>query len=126
MFSEIRRHTVCLKASLQTWIIPAGAPRLLSVDHHLSFIARSFLEQLGAQGTILLLGAAEAAWTRGLVERHASCVGALEEKTVQDGAPDDMRAQSVLDKATGAKNIMSRTRGYKYPAQCVGDAATSS
>ena len=104
---------------MQAWITSAGAPRLLSVDPHLSFLARSFLEQLCAQGTIVLVGAAEAAWTRGLVERHASCVGALAEKTVQDGAPDDMCAQSVLDKATGAKNIMSRTRGYNYPAQWV-------
>ena len=35
-----------------------------------SHLARQFIEQLGAQGTTVLVGAAEASWTRGLVERH--------------------------------------------------------
>ena len=34
------------------------------------------------------------------------------EKMVHDGVPDDMSAQSLFDKATPAKNMMSRIRGY--------------
>ena len=40
------------------------------------------------------------------------------EKMVHDGVPDDMSAQSLFDKATSAKNMMSRIRGYS-PSQWV-------
>ena len=43
-------------------------------------------EQLGAQGTTVLVGAAEASWTRGLVERHGAYVRSMVEKMVHDGA----------------------------------------
>ena len=81
-------------------------------------LARQFIEQLGAQGTTVLVGAAEASWTRGLVERHGAYVRSMVEKMVHDGVPDDMSAQSLFDKATSAKNMMSRIRGYS-PSQWV-------
>ena len=40
------------------------------------------------------------------------------EKMVHDGVPDDMSAQSLFDRATSAKNMMSRIRGYS-PSQWV-------
>ena len=64
-------------------------------DH---ILARQFIEQLGAQGTTVLVGAAEASWTRGLVERHGAYVRSMVEKMVHDGVPDDMSAQSLFDK----------------------------
>ena len=64
------------------------------------------------------MGAAEASWTRGLVERHGAYVRSMVEKMVHDGVPDDMSAQSLFDKATSAKNMMSRIRGYS-PSQWV-------
>ena len=88
------------------------------VDPHRSHLARQFIEQLGAQGTTVLVGAVEASWTRGLVERHGAYVRSMVEKMVHDGVPDDMSAQSLFDKATSAKNMMSRTRGYS-PSQWV-------
>ena len=75
-------------------------------------LARQYIEQLGAQGTTVLVGAAEASWTRGLVERHEAYVRSMVEKMVHDGVPYDMSAQSLFDKATSAKNMMSRIRGY--------------
>ena len=73
------------------------------------------------------VGAAEASWTRGLAGRHGSYVRTMAEKMVQDGMPDDTSAWSVLDKAAGAKNIMSGIRGCS-PAEWVwaSDTATSS
>ena len=58
------------EAIMNAWVIWAGAPRFLLVDPHRSHLARQFIEQLGAQGTTVLVGAAEASWTRRLVERH--------------------------------------------------------
>ena len=55
---------------------------------------------------------------RGLVERHGACVRSIVEKMVHDGVPNDMSAQSLFDKATSAKNMMRRIRGYP-PSQCV-------
>ena len=81
------------------------------VDPHRSHLARQFIEQLGAQGTTLLVGAAKASWTRGLVERHGEYVRSMVEKMVHDGVPDDMSAQSLCNKATSAKNMVSRIRG---------------
>ena len=81
-------------------------------------MARQFIEQLGAQGTTVLVGAAEASWTRGLVERHGAYVRATVEDTVHDGVPHDISVQSLFDKATSAKNMMSRIRGYS-PSQWV-------
>ena len=59
---------------MNAWVKWAGAPRFLLVDSHRSHLARQFIEQLGAQGTTVLVGAAEASWTRGLVERHGAYV----------------------------------------------------
>ena len=64
------------------------------------------------------MGAAEASATRGLVERHGAYVRSMVEKMVHDEMPDDMSAQSLFDKATSAKNMMSRIRGYS-PSQWV-------
>ena len=64
------------------------------------------------------MGAAEASWTRGLVERHGAYVRSMVERMVHDGVPHDMSVQSLFDKATSAKNIMSRIRGYS-PSQWV-------
>ena len=44
----------------------------------------------------MLLGAADASWTRGLVERRGSYVRATAEKMVQDGVPDDISAESFF------------------------------
>ena len=104
------------EAIMNAWVKWAGAPRFLLVDPHRSHLARLFIEQLGAQGTTVLVGAAEASWTRGLVERHGAYVRSMVEKMVHDGVPDDMSAQSLFDKATSAKNMMIRIRGYS-PSQ---------
>ena len=106
------------EAIMNAWVKWAGAPRFLLVDPHRSHLAPQFIEQLGAQGTTVLVGAAEASWTRGLVERHGAYVRSMVEKMVHDGVPDDMSAQSLFDKATSAKNMMSRIRGYS-PSQWV-------
>ena len=106
------------EAIMNAWVKWAGAPRFLLVDPHRSHLARQFIEQLGAQGTTVLVGAAEASWTRGLVERHGAYVRSMVEKMVHDGVPDDMSVQSLFDKATSAKNMMSRIRGYS-PSQWV-------
>ena len=106
------------EAIMNAWVKWAGAPRFLLIDPHRSHLARQFIEQLGAQGTTVLVGAAEASWTRGLVERHGAYVRSMVEKMVHDGVPDDMSAQSLFDKATSAKNMMSRIRGYS-PSQWV-------
>ena len=58
------------------------------------------------------MGAAEASWTRGLVERHGAYVRSMVEKMVHDGVPGDMSVQPLFDKATSAKNMMSRIEGY--------------
>ena len=100
------------EAIMNAWVKWAGAPRFLLVDPHRSHLARQFIEQLGAQGTTVLVGAAEASWTRGLMERHGAYVRSMVEKIVHDGVPDDMSAQSLFDKVTSAKNMMSRIRGY--------------
>ena len=68
------------------------------VDPHRSHLARQFFEQLGAQGTTVLVEAAEASWTRGLVQRHGAYVRSMVDKRVHDGVPDDMSAQSLFDK----------------------------
>ena len=106
------------EAIMTAWVKWAGAPRFLLVDPHRSHLARQFIEQLGAQGTTVLVGAAEASWTRGLVERHGTYVRSMVRKMVHDGVPDDMSAQSLFDRATSAKNMMSRIRGYS-PSQWV-------
>ena len=48
------------EAIVTAWVKWAGAPRFLLVDPHRSHLARQFIEQLGAQGTTVLVGAAEA------------------------------------------------------------------
>ena len=58
------------------------------------------------------MGAAEASWIRGLVQRHGAYVRSMVEKMVHDGVPGNMSVQSLFDKATSAKNMMCRIRGY--------------
>ena len=41
------------------------------------------------------MGAAEASWTRVLVERHGAYVRPMVEKMVHDGVPDDMSAHDI-------------------------------
>ena len=106
------------EAIMTAWVKWAGYPRFLLVDPHRSHLTRQFIEQLGAQGTTVLVGAAEASWTRGLVERHGAYVRSMVKKMVHDGVPDDMSAQSLFDKVTSTKNMMSRIRGYS-PSQWV-------
>ena len=106
------------EAIMNAWVKWAGAHRFLFVDPHRSHLARQFIEQLGAQGTTVIVGAAEASWTRGLEERHGAYVRSMVEKMVHDGVPDDTSAQSLFDKATSATNMMSRIRGYS-PSQWV-------
>ena len=65
------------EAIMTAWVKWAGAPRFLLVDPHRSHLARQFIEQLGAQGATVLVGAAEASWTRGLVERHGAYVRSM-------------------------------------------------
>ena len=48
------------EAIMTAWVKWAGAPRFLLVDPHRSHQARQFIEQLEAQGTTVLVGAAEA------------------------------------------------------------------
>ena len=104
------------EAIMTAWVKWAGAPRFLLVDPHRSHSARQFIEQLGAQGTTVPVGAAEASWIRGLVESHGVYVRSVVEKMVHDGVTDDMSVQSLFDTATSAKNMMSRIRGYS-PSQ---------
>ena len=73
---------------MHAWIKWVGAPRFLMVDSHQSHIARCFVDQLGALGTIVLVGAADPSRTRGRVEGHDSYVRTRAEKMVQDGVPD--------------------------------------
>ena len=76
------------EAIMTAWMKWAGAPRFLLVDPHRSHLARQFIEQLGAQNTTVLVGAAEASWTpRGLVERHGAYVRSMVENMVRDGVP---------------------------------------
>ena len=82
------------EAIMTAWVKWAGAPRFLLVDPHRSHLARQFIEQLGAQGTTVFVGAAEASWTRGLLERHGAYVRSMVEKMVHDGVPDDMRPRT--------------------------------
>ena len=97
---------------VSAWLKWAGATRFLPVDPHRSHLARRLVDQVGAQGTTVLVGAAEASWTCGLVERRGACVRFMVEKMVHDGVPDDMGAQSLLDNATAAKKMVSRIRRY--------------
>ena len=103
---------------MSAWVKWAGAPRFLLVDPHRSLLARQFIEQLGTQGTSVLVGAAQTSWTRVLLERHGAHVRSMVEKMVHDAVPHDMSVQSLFDKATSAQNMMSRIRGYS-PSQWV-------
>ena len=69
---------------MTAWVKWAGAPRFLLVDPHRSHLARQVVKQLGAQGTTVLVGAAEASWTRRLVERHGAYVRSMVEKMFHD------------------------------------------
>ena len=53
-----------------------------------------------------------------LVTRHGTYIRSMMEKMVYDGVPDDMSAQTLFDRATSAKNMMNRIRGYS-PSQWV-------
>ena len=95
------------EAIMNAWVKWAGAPRFLLVDPHRSHWARQFIEQLKAPGTTVLLGAAEALWTLGLVERHGAYVRPMVENMVHDGVSDDMSAQSDVSQEHDEQN--SRT-----------------
>ena len=97
------------EAIMSAWVKWARAPRFLLVVPRRSHLVRQFIEQLGAQSTTVPVKAAEVSRTRGLVERHGACVRSMVEK---------MDFRSPFDKATSAKNIMSRIRGYS-PSQWV-------
>ena len=56
--------------------------------------------------------AAGASWTRGVVERDGAYARSMVEKVLHEGVPDDISVQSPFDKATYAKNMMIRIRGY--------------
>ena len=71
------------------WVKWAGTTPFLLCDPHRSHMAQQFIEQLGAQGTTSLMGAAEASWTRGLVARHGAYVRSTVEKMFHDGVPHD-------------------------------------
>ena len=106
------------EAIMTTWVKWATPPSFLLVDPCRSHLSRQFIEQLGAQSITVFVGAAEASWTHGLVERHGAHVRSMVEKMVHDGVPRDMSVQSLFDKATSSKNMMSRIRGYS-PSQWV-------
>ena len=97
---------------MTAWVKWAGAHVFCWLTHHRSLLARLSFEQLGAQGTTFLVGAAEASWARGLVKRRGAYVRSMAEKMVHDGVPHDMSVHSLFDKATSAKNMISRIRGY--------------
>ena len=73
------------EAIMNAW---ARAPRFLLIDPHRSHLARQFMEQLGAQGTTVLVGAC-----RGFVD--GAYVRSMVEKMVHDGVPEDMSVQSL-------------------------------
>ena len=106
------------EAIMASWIKWAGPPRFILVDPHRSQNAKYVVEKLGQEGTTVLAGAAEASWTRGLVERHGAYLRSMIEKMRADGLPEDVPIRAVVDKAAAAKNMMSRIRGYS-PAQWV-------
>ena len=106
------------EAILRGWIRWAGPPRFVLVDPHRSQIAFAFVENLGTQGTTVLAGAAEAHWTRGLVERHGTYLREMVAKMELDGLPPELSVQAVIDRALAAKSMMSRILGYS-PAQWV-------
>ena len=88
----------------------AEARRFLLVDPHRSLLTRQFIEQLGAHCTTVLVGTAEASWTRGLVERHGAFARSTVEKMVRGGAPDHMSAQSLFGKATSSTEMQPACR----------------
>ena len=90
----------------------------LLVDPQRSHLARQFIEQLGPQGTTVLVGAAEVSWTVVLWNVMKRMCASWLTKLFHDGVPDDMSVQSLFDKTTSAKNMMSRIRGYS-PSQWV-------
>ena len=49
---------------------------------------------------------------QGLEERQGAYVRSMVVKMVHDRVTNDMSAQSLFDKVTSAKNMMSRFRGY--------------
>ena len=128
MVDDATRFHVCDVVSQQTgkalfqsimnsWIRWAGAPRFLIADPLPSQAGREFNDLLGAQGTTVLIGAAEASWTRGVVERHGDYLRRMVSKLLTDGVtlPD---MQTVVSHLCAAKNMMSRIRGYS-PSQWV-------
>ena len=88
------------------------------VDPHRSQIARTFADNLGMQRATVLAGAAEAHWTRGLVERHGDYLREMVAKMELDGLPPEIGVQVAIDRALAAKNMMSKIRGYA-PSQWV-------
>ena len=103
---------------MSAWVKWAGAPRFRLVNFTDHTWLGSSLNTWERKATTVLVGAAGASWTRGLVERDGEYVRSMVEKMVHDGVFDDMSAQSLFDKATSAKNMMTRIRGYS-PSQWV-------
>ena len=85
------------EAIMRGWIRWAGPPKFVLVDPHRAQISRVFVDNLGMQGTTVLAGAAEAHWTRGLVERHGDYLREMVAKMELDGIPADISVQCVID-----------------------------
>lgn len=102
---------------MSSWIRWAGPPRFLVGDPLPGQVSQVFSERLGAQGTTVMIGAAEASWTRGVVERHGDYLRRMISKVLEDGTsfPD---MQTLVSHLCAAKNMMSRIRGYS-PSQWV-------
>ena len=87
------------EAIMRGWIRWAGSPKFVLVDPHRAQISRVFVDHMGMQGTTVLAGAAEAHWTRGLVERHGDYLREMVAKMELDGLPADISVQCVIDRA---------------------------
>ena len=112
-----RTSQALFQSIMTSWIRWAGAPRFLIADPLPGQTARDFSEFLGAQGTTVMIGVAEASWKRGVVERHGDYLRRMVSKVLTDGVtlPD---MQTLISHLCAAKNMMSRIRGFS-PSQWV-------
>ena len=98
------------EAIMSAWVKWARAPRFLPVDPHRTHLARQFSEQLERKAPpfsweLQKLQGAVVLWNV-----MGAYVRSTVEKMVHNGVPKDTSAQSLFDKATSAKNMMSRFR----------------
>eukprot|EP00969_Alexandrium_andersonii_P315020 13917071-Alexandrium_andersonii.AAC.1 len=107
-----QRGQTLYEAINRAWIRWAGAPKFIIVDPHKAQVSRTFVSCLGAHGTTVLCGAAEASWTRGLVEKHGDYLRHMANRMADEGLPSSLPAQAVLTAAASSKNAMSRIRGF--------------